>query len=66
MNAREAISQIAGELPDDRVEQLLDYARYLSLRDERSTWQEFGKLQFAKVYGDDEPDHTEADLQRKS
>lgn len=64
MNAREAISQIACELPDDRVEQLLDYARYLSSRDERAGWQEFGKAQLAKAYGDDEPEYTEADLRK--
>ncbi|MDA1053396.1 MAG: hypothetical protein O3C40_23355 [Planctomycetota bacterium] len=65
MNAREAISQIACDLPDDRVEQLLDYARYLSSRDERFGWQVFGKLQLAKAYGDDEPEYTAADLQGK-
>ena len=64
MNAREAIFQIADDLPDDRIEQLLDYARYLSFRDERADWQEFGKLQLAEAYGDDEPEYTEADLRR--
>ena len=40
----------------------LDYAWYLSFRDERSGWREFGKLQLAKVYSDDEPEYTEADF----
>jgi hypothetical protein len=65
VNAREAISQIASTLPDDRVNQLLDCALYLSLRDERTDWQAFRKLQLAKAYGDDEPEYTEADLPRK-
>jgi hypothetical protein len=66
VNAREAINQIASTLPDDRVDQLLDYARYLSMRDERTDWQKFGKLQLARAYGDAEPEYTEADLQRNS
>lgn len=65
MNARETIAEIARALPDDRVGQLLDYARYLSWRDEYTAWQEFGKLQLAKAYGDDEPEYTSADLQRE-
>jgi hypothetical protein len=64
VNAREVLSQLASTLPDDRVDQLLDYAHYLSLRDERTDWQEFGKSQLTKAYGDDEPEYTETDLQR--
>ena len=66
MNAREVIAEITGALPDSQVEQLLDYARYLSLQGERADWQAFGKLQIAKAYGDDEPEYTEADLRRNS
>ncbi len=62
MNTREAISQIADTLPDTRAQQLLDYARYLSLQDERADWQAFRRLQLAKAYADEEPEYTEADL----
>lgn len=66
MNARDAISEITRTLPDARVKQLLDYARYLCLEVERADWKEFGKVHLAKAYGDDEPEYSEADLRRDS
>ena len=62
MNARDAIADIAKTLPDERIGQLLDYARFLSLQDECAEWQSFGQMQLAKAYSDDEPEYTEEDL----
>jgi hypothetical protein len=56
--------QILDDLPDDRLYQLLDYARYLRLQEERRGWQQFGRAEFAKAYGDDEPEYTEADMRK--
>ena len=64
MTARDALAQILDVLPDDRLDQLLDYARYLTWHEERRMWQRFGQLQIAKAYGDDEPDYTDADLRK--
>ena len=64
MTTRDALIQILDELSDERVVQLLDYARFLTWQEERRAWQEFGKSQFAKAYGDDEPDYSESDLQK--
>jgi hypothetical protein len=64
MTSREAIAQILEHLPEDRVSQLLDYARHLSSTAEASAWQEWGRRQLAKAYHDDEPEYTEADLLR--
>jgi len=64
MTAQESLAQILEELPDDRQAQLLDYARYLRLEAERQVWQEFGRAQLARAYGDDEPEYTEADLRK--
>ena len=64
MTAREALGQILDELPDERLDQLLDYARYLAVQDEQREWQEFGRMQLAKAYGDSEPEYTEVDVQR--
>jgi len=59
-----ALSQVLDQLPDDRLDQVLDFARYLSWQEERREWQQFGRVQFAKAYGDDEPEYTPADLRK--
>jgi len=64
VTAKDALAQIVAELPDDRLDQLLDYARYLTWHEERSMWQRFGRLQIAKAYVDDEPEYTEADVRK--
>ena len=62
MTARDALDQILDRLPDERLDQLLDYATYLSWKDQFRVWQQFGRIQLANAYGDDEPEFTEADL----
>jgi hypothetical protein len=57
MTTKEALEQIVSELPEDRLSELLDFARFLSWQDERSAWQEFGRAQLARAYGPDEPDY---------
>jgi hypothetical protein len=52
--------------PEDRLRQVLDYARFLSWAEEREEWQHFGRLQLARAYGTDEPEYTEADLKKGS
>ena len=62
MTAKQAIEQILLEVPENRLGEVLDFARFLSLQEERQAWSEFGRAQLARAYGDDEPDYTEADL----
>lgn len=62
MSTRTALGEILEMLPDDRLHQLLDYARFLSIQEEHESWQRFGQMQLARAYGPDEPDYTEADL----
>lgn len=64
MTRREAFNQLLDEMPDDRLDQLFDYARYLAIQDENDQWQRFGQIQFARAYGDDEPEYTLDDIQR--
>ncbi len=62
MTAREMLEQVLTELPEDRVGEVLDFARFVSSQEEREAWRQSGRAQLARAYGDDEPDYTEADL----
>ncbi len=62
MTSRDLLEGILQSLPEDRVQEVLDFARFLSLQEDREGWQEFGKTQLARAYGDDEPEYTTADL----
>ncbi len=62
MTSREHLEGVLQTLPEHRVEEVLDFARFLSLREDRAAWQEFGRQQLARAYGDDEPDYGPADI----
>jgi hypothetical protein len=62
MTTKEALDVVLHELPEERLSQLLDFARFLSSRDEAEAWQQFGRMQLAKAYGPDEPDYTLDDV----
>lgn len=62
MSAREALQEILDGLPDDRVNEVLDFARFLTWQEESQAWRRFGEDQLARAYGPDEPDYRAADL----
>ena len=62
VTAKETLEQILLELPDNRLGEVLDFAKYLSAQREPDAWRQFGRTQLAKSYGDDEPEYTESDL----
>jgi len=62
MTARQALEELLQELPESRLSELLDYARFLSWQEERQAWREFGQTRLAGAYGPDEPDYTLDDL----
>ncbi len=67
MTPRESIDKVLNELPEMRLYEVLDFARYLRWleerdRQEREDWQRFGQSNLAKAYGPEEPEYTEADL----
>jgi hypothetical protein len=69
MTVREHLEQVLATLPERRQAELLDFARFLQSRDlelEAREWQVFGQQQFAKCYGPNEPEYTEADLKVKT
>lgn len=58
MTTREALEQVLQELPENRLSELLDFARFLRFQEEREGWQRFGQMQLARAYGPDEPEYT--------
>ena len=40
----------------------MDFARFLSFNEDREGWQEFGRKQLARAYGDGEPEYGPDDI----
>ena len=57
MTNRDLLEGIIDGLPENRLQEVLDFARFLSLQEEREGWQEFGRRQLACAYGEDEPEY---------
>jgi hypothetical protein len=62
MTLKERIDKLLQGMPEDRLYELLNFAEFLSWRDEESAWRRFGRAQLAKAYGPNEPDYSAADL----
>jgi hypothetical protein len=62
MTNRQLLEGILQTLPEKRLEEMLDFARFLSLQEDRKAWQEFGRSQLARAYGDDEPEYDLDDI----
>jgi hypothetical protein len=67
MTTKEKLFQVLETLPEARLVQVLDFARFVywlerQARDEVADWQRFGWEQFARAYGPDEPEYTETDV----
>ena len=67
MTTKEKLLKVLDALPEARLGEVLDFARFLywlerQAKDEAEDWHRFGLDQFAKAYGPDEPEYTEADV----
>jgi len=62
MTVQESLGKVLATLPEPRQREVLDFAEFLSWREEQTAWREFGRAQFARAYGVNEPDYTSADL----
>ena len=62
MSTREQLDALLSQLPAEKLTQLLEIARELARDGDREAWQQFGLEQFARAYGPDEPDYSEADV----
>ena len=62
MTNRDLLEQILHGLPEGRLQEVLDFARFLSLQEDREAWREFGRRQLARAFGDDEPEYRLDDI----
>ncbi|MGA7496732.1 MAG: hypothetical protein WBX00_08395 [Isosphaeraceae bacterium] len=62
MSALARLEPILEGLSEDRIRQLIDFARFLAVEQDRQEWLRFGQERLAWAYGPDEPDYSEADI----
>jgi hypothetical protein len=62
VTTKEALEQILVELPENRLGEVVDFARFLSTQGESEAWRQFGRSQLATAYGSDEPEYNEVDI----
>jgi hypothetical protein len=62
VTTKEALERILVELPENRLGEVVDFAKFLSAQGESDAWRQYGRSQLAKAYGCDELEYTEADI----
>jgi hypothetical protein len=62
MSAKQSLVQLLEHLPEEKVEQILRFARNVSDDAEMEEWSAFGLEQLSRAYGPDEPVYTLNDL----
>ncbi|HEY7313978.1 MAG TPA: hypothetical protein VH643_31805 [Gemmataceae bacterium] len=62
MSVKKTLDELLATLPEDRLQEVLDFVQFVNARQEREQWRAFGSAQLARAYGPDEPEYTEADL----
>lgn len=65
MSVRQSLEKVLESLPDERLNEVLNFAEFLSWREERGAWREFGRAQLAKAYGPNEPEYSMNDLKKE-
>jgi hypothetical protein len=63
MTAKQLIENVVEELTEDQLRELAEFAQFLHWRKDREQWQQFGREQFARAYGPDEPEYGFEDLE---
>jgi hypothetical protein len=56
------LEEILQSLPENRLQEVLHFARFPSLQEDREPWQEFGRRHFARAFGGDEPEYSVDDI----
>lgn len=62
MSTRETLDSLLQNMSDEHLREVVDFAAFLSWREERAGLRSFGQAQLARAYGPNEPEYTLADL----
>jgi hypothetical protein len=62
MSTKNTLYQLLATFPEEQMQLVLDFARFVQTRQEQDEWRRFGARQLARAYGPQEPEYTEADL----
>ena len=70
MTIHEALDKVLNDLPETRLWEVLDFARYLrwlekEAGEECADWHRLNAAQAALLHGPEDPEYTEADIKRK-
>jgi hypothetical protein len=65
MTIRQKLDELLGQMSEDHLAQILDYAESLTERDEYEAFHAFGRNQLARLYEGDNTEYTEADIKRE-
>ena len=66
MTLRQSLQKVLEELPEDRLHEVLDFARFLAAQRDREQWVEAARQHFAGAYGPDEPEYTLSDVKAET
>jgi hypothetical protein len=61
MNVKKSLDELLATFPEDQLQEVLDFAQFVTARQEREEWRRFGAQQLARAYGPDEPEYNEED-----
>ena len=64
MSLKSTLDELFATLSEDKLRAVLDFTRFLQYRQEQEEWSHFGAQQFARAYGPNEPEYTEADVKK--
>lgn len=56
MSIKESVQAVLDGLPEEKQREVLEFAEFLRWSDERAAWQAFGRAEFARAYGPNEPE----------
>lgn len=62
MTVRQSLEKVLEELPEARLHEVLDFARFVASRREQEQWIETARHHFAAGYGLDEPEYSVSDV----
>ena len=65
MTIRQRLDEVLTEMSEERLKQILEYAEFLTERDEYDAWHAFGRGQLARLYEGEESDYTLADIKKE-